>query len=350
LVEGGGQTDLRPEAIARLKSQGAASIAEDLGDYADQIRLQLATYPALVSTADAAQKIRSMLSLAGTNLGNASLQTTGFATNLIRVHDLAAARRVLAGAPAFVAAMKTIAESRGDAHAQSRADLAVEAFRTVELSIARESEDWPRAVQIASTLDRGFASLAASDNAYGYAPTSVWPNLAYAQAKAGNFAAAHAIIDKTPRDCDLCLRTRGRIDAAQKNWGGAAFWFAEAVRQAPSIPFAYSDWGRMLLDKGDLDAAIEQFTLANQKGPHFADAIEMWGEALLLQKHPDLAVGKFAEAEKYAPNWGRLHLKWGKALAYSGSKDEAAKHFARAAQLDLTPSEKSELARQGSKS
>ena len=34
-----------------------------------------------------------------------------------------------------------------------------------------------------------------------------------------------------------------------------------------------------------------------------------------------------------------------KALTYSGKKDEAAKHFARATALDLTPSEKSELAR-----
>ncbi|HWU55372.1 MAG TPA: hypothetical protein VN175_07710 [Rhizomicrobium sp.] len=50
-------------------------------------------------------------------------------------------------------------------------------------------------------------------------------------------------------------------------------------------------------------------------------------------------------AEKYAPNWSRLHLKWGEALAYCGHKDEARKHFARAAALDLTPPEKSELAR-----
>ena len=32
-------------------------------------------------------------------------------------------------------------------------------------------------------------------------------------------------------------------------------------------------------------------------------------------------------------------------LTYTGNKTEAAKHFARAASLDLTPSEKSELAR-----
>ena len=58
------------------------------------------------------------------------------------------------------------------------------------------------------------------------------------------------------------------------------------------------------------------------------------------------ALAKFAEAEKYAPNWGRLHLKWGEALAYAGKPAEAKAQFARAAALDLTTSEKFELARQ----
>ena len=82
------------------------------------------------------------------------------------------------------------------------------------------------------------------------------------------------------------------------------------------------------------------------KGPKFADPLQGWGEALMAKNQSHRALVKFAEAEKYAPNWGRLHLKWGEALAYSGDKTEAAKHFARAAALDLTPSEKQELARQ----
>ena len=93
------------------------------------------------------------------------------------------------------------------------------------------------------------------------------------------------------------------------------------------------------------DEAIAKFTIANQKGPHFADPLEGWGEALMAKNQSHLALEKFAEAEKYAPNWGRLHLKWGEALVYAGKKDEAAKQFARAAQLDLTPSEKAELAK-----
>ena len=111
------------------------------------------------------------------------------------------------------------------------------------------------------------------------------------------------------------------------------------------FPLPKPNGARSLLKRGQPDAAIEKFKLANQKGPHFADPLEGWGEALMAKNQSHLALAKFAEAEKYAPNWGRLHLKWGEALVYAGKQDEAKAQFARAAQLDLTPSEKSELAR-----
>ena len=138
---------------------------------------------------------------------------------------------------------------------------------------------------------------------------------------------------------------RGRIDALQNNGAGAEFWFARAATLAPSIPFAFGDWGDMLLKKGDPEGAIEKYRLANQKGPHFSDPLEGWGEALMAKNQSHLALAKFAEAEKYAPNWGRLHLKWGEALVYAGKKDEAKAQFDRAVSLDLTPFEKAELAR-----
>jgi tetratricopeptide (TPR) repeat protein len=171
------------------------------------------------------------------------------------------------------------------------------------------------------------------------------PIIAYAMALSGDLAGAHAFIDRTPVDCGLCLRMRGRIDSLEKNWTGADYWFARAVSDAPSVPFAFEDWGQSILTRGLPDAAIEKFKQSNQKGPRFADPLEGWGEALMAKSQSHLALAKFAEAEKYAPNWGRLHLKWGEALYYMGRRDEARAQFARAAALDLTPSEKSELAR-----
>jgi tetratricopeptide (TPR) repeat protein len=175
--------------------------------------------------------------------------------------------------------------------------------------------------------------------------TYVLPLLAVALAHNGDFATARVEIGKTAADCAPCVTARGEIDALEGKDDAAAWWFARAIQEAPSIPFAYADWGTMLLRKGDYAGAIAKFALSNQKGPHFADPLEMWGEALVRENRSDLALAKFAEAAKYAPNWGRLHLKWGEALLWSGDKVGAAKQFEIGAGLDLTPSEKSELAR-----
>ena len=175
--------------------------------------------------------------------------------------------------------------------------------------------------------------------------TEVAPLLAVAQARTGQFAQAHATIDRTPGDCVPCETARGNIDAMERNWNSAAFWFARAIHDAPSLPFADTDWGVMLMAKGDLDGAIAKFTFANKKGPQFADPLELWGEALIATSRSDLAVAKFKEAARYAPNWGRLHLKWGEALLWSGDSQAAARQFAIAAGLFLTPEERAQCAR-----
>ena len=175
-------------------------------------------------------------------------------------------------------------------------------------------------------------------------PLALLPLLSLADAELGDFRAAHATVDKTPLDCVICLRIRGRIDALQKNWSGANFWFSRATAAAPSIPFNDADWGAALLTKGDLDGAIAKFEEANAKGPHFADPLEMWGEALMRKNRSDLALTKFAEADRYAPRWGRLHLKWGEALYYAGNIADSKKQIAIAASLDLSPADRAALA------
>ncbi len=158
----------------------------------------------------------------------------------------------------------------------------------------------------------------------------IWPFTALAKARFGDFAGAHALIDRTPADCYPCLRMRGEIDAAGKNWDGAAYWFARAAGMAPSVPFAYVAWGRVLMARGDLAGAVAKFEAAHARGPHYADPLEMWGEALIAGNRSDLALAKFAAANLYAPHWARLHRKWGEALSYLGRRDEAARQFAMA--------------------
>jgi tetratricopeptide (TPR) repeat protein len=205
-------------------------------------------------------------------------------------------------------------------------------------------DDWNGARDDLTALER--SPPAQEAGAKPLLPVLTWPRIAYADARLGDFAAADALIAKTPRDCYLCVRMRGNIAAAEKNWRGADYWFADAVKQGPSLPFAYADWGEMLLGKGDYAGAIAKFEIANQKGPHFADPLEMWGEALMAQNRSDLALAKFMDANRYAPHWGRLHLKWGEALVYADKNDEAKKQFALASALDLSPADRAELARQ----
>jgi tetratricopeptide (TPR) repeat protein len=204
--------------------------------------------------------------------------------------------------------------------------------------------------QGAETEARAYIAAIKADAAMRRLPDAIpgtvtMPMLSLALARNGDFKGAHAAADGMPMDCYSCLRARGQIAALEKDWSGADGWFSRAVKAAPSIPFAYAEWGQSWLDRGKPDEAIEQVALANRRGPHFADPLEGWGEALMAKSQSHLALAKFADANKYAPNWGRLHLKWGEALYYTGRKDEARAQFARAAQLDLTPSEKTELAR-----
>jgi tetratricopeptide (TPR) repeat protein len=211
-----------------------------------------------------------------------------------------------------------------------------------QFSIAWLREDWTTTLKWA---DKTEGVLDARPEGVADERFQFWPAWAYAKSRAGDAAGANALISKTPLDCDVCVRMRGRIAAVNHDWAGAARWFATVSARSPHIPFADTDWGAMLLAKGDTDAAIAKFKSAHEKSPHFVDPLEMWGEALMQKNRSDLALAKFEEANKYAPNWGRLHLEWGKALFYAGKKDEAGKQFAVAVGLDLTLSDESELTR-----
>jgi len=225
-------------------------------------------------------------------------------------------------------------------NAPNRLPLFVRPFRT-EAAL----QHWPRVIAMAEGEKIVTQADLSEAGRKTYSAVLVRPLAALAKAKIGDTAGAESLIAATPADCYDCVRIRGTIASEARQWARADTWFAKAVHDAPSVPFAYEDWGRSLLARGQSDAAIEKFKLGNQKGPHFADPLEGWGEALMAKNQSHKALEKFAEAEKYAPNWGRLHLKWGEALTFAGKKDEAKAQFARAAQLELTPSEKQELAR-----
>jgi len=247
-------------------------------------------------------------------------------------HDLAAARTTMIdsesakGTPGFPGSQAFIALT--DIVTRMQMDI--------------EAEDWAAARSRVQDVD---LLIAKNPTLRGSLPTMAAPWIAFSQARLGHFAAAETAIAPTPATCYPCLRARARIAAMQRQNARADFWFARAAAAGPSLPFAHTEWGQALLERGDPDGAIAKFAIARQKGPRFADPLAYWGEALMAKNQSHLALAKFAAADQYAPNWGRLHLKWGEALFYAGKKDQARKQFTRAAALDLTPSEKTELAR-----
>lgn len=333
--------------LPQIRNQLAAWMDHVQGDYGDEASKIAATIPGLDLNADPVTQLQQSLTIPGMVLITPSSIQFQIAATLVARHDLAAARHILAQAPRFVAALEQITAARHTPRAQDLLSSSDFQFRMLEFELARADGNWQRVRQIAPALEAQYGGLAGTGNTFlnAYPPTYLWPILAYAEAKKGDFAAAQAAISKTPADCGLCLRTRGLVAAAEKQWGRADYWFARAVHDAPSIPFAHEDWGRSLLNRGKPDEAIAKFMASNKQGPHFADPLEGWAEALMAKNQSHLALAKFAEAQKYAPNWGRLHLKWGEALVWAGKQDEGKKQFARATELDLTPAEKVELAK-----
>jgi tetratricopeptide (TPR) repeat protein len=244
-------------------------------------------------------------------------------------HDTTSANRILSANPLLT-----------DAFAVTQfAVLGLGSLPRYEVRAAMD--DWHAAIADLSMTDH--AILAEPDFA-NLRHTIVWPRLAYAWAQAGHQSDAEALIAMTPLDCTPCLELRGRVAELGGKFGDAARWFAQAIEFSPSIPFAYADWGKMLLRHGDYDGAIAKFEEAHKKGPHFADPLELWGEALMLKNRSDLALEKFGEANKYAPRWGRLHLKWGEALFYLGRKEEARTQYQAASGMDLGAADRTKLA------
>jgi tetratricopeptide (TPR) repeat protein len=310
-VAGGGD-QIRQSARVTMEHQAVSNIAEETGDFP----ATLAQYDQQLNEPD----------FVGSRWSAVYMK----AADLAKLHDVTASRHALGGYEDAGIFLRT---GTGSGWNQTNFDLPqFEQFAALD--------DWAGAHK-----DIALVFSAPPTGGGTQFRVNAMPLLALAQAKTGDIKAAWATIGKLPLDCYLCLRVRGQIAGVQRNWSEADRWFARAVRFAPSIPFAYTEWGATLLSRGRYDVAIVKFKEANAKGPHFADPFEMWGEALTRENRSDLALAKFAEAVKYAPHWGRLHLKWGEALFYAEQKNEAKKQFAIAATLDLSQAEKSELAR-----
>lgn len=201
-------------------------------------------------------------------------------------------------------------------------------------SIAVERGDWAAALADVRQFDAALEAGRAKRPAYGLMQKVwIWPTEALALARTGDLAGAQALIGKTPFDCYQCLRVRGEVAAAAKDWAGAERWFGEAVRLAPSPPFADAEWAEARLAHGDADGAMALAKRSAAKAPRFADPVETWGEALMAKGDAAGAAARFAAVDKLAPHWVANHLRWAQALTKLGKADEARAQIGAAARF-----------------
>ena len=197
------------------------------------------------------------------------------------------------------------------------------------------------------TADRESASVnlvqEGRGNFQAFERVRIQPLVAISLARSGDIRAARSLVATTPIDCYPCIRARAQVAEIAGDRREADRWFAEAVRQGPRLPFAYSEWGESKLARGDLPGAIALFARSTEHGPRFADPLKFWGDTLARQGKDRDAVLKYSASADRAPRWGELYLDWGLALQRLGRHDEARKKLALASKLDLPADDRPRL-------
>ena len=212
-----GGSQVRPAARIAMEHGAISNIAEETGDF----MASLAQYDQQLTGQD----------FVGSHWTAAYMK----AADLAKLHDVAASRRAFAG---YDDASLFVRANTGSGWNQSNLD-----FPQFEQFAALG--DWANARK---DIERSISAAPSNQEAQFHIQT--WPLVALAQAKSGDLNSARVTIQKLPLDCYLCLRVRAQIAAVQRNWVEADRWFARAAAFAPSIPFAYTEWGVMLLAQG----------------------------------------------------------------------------------------------------
>ncbi len=303
----GGFSD-RTAAVTSRNAQ--ADVAEALGDFGEAVR-----------AFDAVRLLPSYY-------GSREVAGVQRAQDLALGHDIEAAQAALPPGASDVDLSRTLAKWG--------------AASVARLEIAMTVEDWPGALEQIDGLDQLF--IAKGGDVAEIAKSQLNPFKAVALAQLGRHAEAQAAILRTPTDCYPCILARGQVAALAGQPREADRWFAEAVRQGPSLPKARLAWARAKLARGDRTGALALLKAARTVAPRDAEALELMGEAQLLNGDLPGAAGEFSQANALAPHWGRLHLKWAQALARQGKAEAAGAQLAIARSHALTPAEHSELA------
>jgi tetratricopeptide (TPR) repeat protein len=131
--------------------------------------------------------------------------------------------------------------------------------------------------------------------------------------------------------CALVAGARSQV----RYWESDLALWERAVQTTTDNPFARTNLGFALIDRGDVAAGIAQYIEALKIKPDSAETHNALGAALLKQGQPDAAMEQFAMALRIMPGFAEAHSNRGMVLAQRGNAEEAFSEFQKA--LEISP-------------
>jgi protein O-mannosyl-transferase len=111
--------------------------------------------------------------------------------------------------------------------------------------------------------------------------------------------------------------------------------WTDTLAKNPTCWVGQYNLGSILLQKGQVDKALEHFQNAVEINPNYLEAHSNLGLALLQKGQMDEAVAHFKKASEIAPNSLSTHYNLGVALFRNGELDEAVAQYRKA--LEINP-------------
>lgn len=110
-------------------------------------------------------------------------------------------------------------------------------------------------------------------------------------------------------------------------WQDSVSLYRHSLQVTSGNNFIYGNLGAALIQKGDLDAAIQTQREALRLSPYFVDAHHNLGIALAEKGELDAAILEYYAALRINPRDPKLHFNLAIALVGKGDKDAAIKEF-----------------------
>jgi tetratricopeptide (TPR) repeat protein len=119
----------------------------------------------------------------------------------------------------------------------------------------------------------------------------------------------------------------GRGDVANQYYEQAMLNYQRALQLAPGLPETHFNLGELLAQRGQPDAALQEFRAAVEKNSKFPLAYESMGLTFMRRQEWDRAIENFGRALEFNPALWKSRMNLGVALIRTGKLHEAAEQF-----------------------